>query len=312
LFWNIFDCLLMLGTALEFVDITTAGLRTVRLLRVARVLRMLRMFVKLRKMVYALIHSMQALFWLLIMLVVTLYIFALLFMQGATMHLEAMTAEEYQAKRAGEFSETRGTWIVIKRFGNVGLAMRSLFASLTGGDPWDWLLTPLMEEHWIFSVLALFFVLFFIFAVMNVVTGVFVDEAMKISQIDKDIMIEDLRSEQRLQKQDFLDLLASLDENGDGTITREELRAMLAEDEIQRWLAGCDIDLDLSNLDSVLEVLDHNKSGRIRPADLFSVLSKITGPARSVDLFLVYNQVKRESRELHTLVRTATNSETHV
>jgi len=144
------------------------------------------------------------------------------------------------------------------------------------------------------------------------VTGVFVDEAMKISQIDKDIMIEDLRSEQRLQKQDFLDLLASLDENGDGTITREELRAMLAEDEIQRWLAGCDIDLDLSNLDSVLEVLDHNKSGRIRPADLFSVLSKITGPARSVDLFLVYNQVKRESRELHTLVRTATNSETHV
>lgn len=299
--WNCFDLCISLSSIVELIFGTRTGtvVRSVRLLRVARLLRMLRVFPKLRKMVYGLMHSMRAFFWMLIMLFLSLYVFTLAFGLSAAEYLKSRTLDEYQVAK---HDESQPMWIVLNRFGTLPLTMRSLFASLTGGDQWDYMFQPMMEESWFFASIAIFFVVFFVFAVMNVVTGVFVHEAMKISEIDKDIMISDLTEEHRMLHHDMHQLVSSLDQDGDGFITKDELKRMLAEDDVQRWLAGCDIDLSLANMDHVLQVLDEYNTGQIRTHDFFSILSKITGQARSVDIFFLYHEVKVETQRLLRMI----------
>merc|ERR1719277_841650 len=86
--WNVFDCLLVVFSILDFViehsspEGTTSlasGMKTIKMLRIARVFRVFRFFQELTLLALMIADSMRSLLWALSMLFIITYVFAIIF-----------------------------------------------------------------------------------------------------------------------------------------------------------------------------------------------------------------------------------------
>jgi len=93
--------------------------------------------------------------------------------------------------------------------------------------------------------LFLTYVTFAFFAVVNIVTGVFVEGAMQASQGDLEVLIH----EEMNQKNDYLSslktLLNEMDRDGDGLISLDELKDSLKDSRVNFYLHALQLDLQL-------------------------------------------------------------------
>merc|ERR1719463_908293 len=72
-------------------------------------------------------------------------------------------------------------------FGSLSKSCFALFQSVTGGIDWDAAARPLFEIGWTSGTVFTIYIIFTVLAVLNVVTGIFVDTALKSAKADKDI-----------------------------------------------------------------------------------------------------------------------------
>merc|ERR1712032_598969 len=131
-----------------------------------------------------------------------------------------------------------------------------MFQIITNGLDWDEALTPLMEH--ISPILALFYslyVAFTIFAMLNVITGVFVESALRSDAEEKDInMVGRL-----------LDFLRSAEADGEMTdasrITWEVFEKRLTDPLIRLYFKS--VDLDPGEARGLFRLLDADQSGSV-------------------------------------------------
>jgi hypothetical protein len=191
--WNIFDLVLVIAGVYDFIQSFTpikfgAGglgvtwLRLLRLLKMTkmlRVVRVMRFFKVLRMMVMAIIGSMATLFWSILMMVIMLYMFGLCFIQAVA---------GYVAENHGHIPEEIYDGITTY-YSSVPQAVVTLYMAVTGGADWEPLAAPVQATGIIFYSLFLFYIAFASFAVLNVLTGMFVDTAMKVSGQDDELVL---------------------------------------------------------------------------------------------------------------------------
>merc|ERR1719401_1875834 len=75
-------------------------------------------------------------------------------------------------------------------YGNMYRTIMTLFLGISGGNDWAELAEPLAQISWVYVVLWIFYIVFMLFGVLNILTGVFVDLAMQAAQQDRDIAIQ--------------------------------------------------------------------------------------------------------------------------
>merc|ERR1711990_240520 len=117
-------------------------------------------------------------------------------------------------------------------FGTLTRSCITLYEAITGGLDWDDLLRPLMSDisPAMFVILASH-IAFSLFAVLNVVTGVFVDTACGNAARDKDEFLVNHISD--VYKNDLDD---------EGCIALKEFVHQLDTPEMQHWLRDVDVD----------------------------------------------------------------------
>lgn len=311
--WNCFDLLLAILAVAELtgpVSSSVSFLRSVRILRMIRVLKILHIFQELRRMIYALLHCMRSLFWLGILLVVMLYTFSLAFMQGALNYLADLNPSNHEhIEVLQDLEKEHLIGMTLLRFKSIPEAMYSLFAAITGGTEWTELLKALSAHSFLMGLLSLFFVLFFIFGVMNVVTGVFVDIAMQITNSDMEEQMEAKKREHEAYEKSVRQLIRVGDEDGKGFLSRREVRTLLRNQSVQHWLAAIGVTVSDSNVKDVLGLLDPKHSNQISYDTFFHVIESLTGQASAVDLTIllhefrqhhgVFTQHKEEVQQMH-------------
>jgi len=181
--WNFFYAFLVL---LEFIEIMIQVgnvklarlLRVVRMVRVLRIVRTITFFRSLRQMVLSVMNCLLALFWLSLLMLVVIYVFAVAFMQACVENLFVpgkMQRETIQSMQPV--------------FGTLYSSMLSLFMAISGGDDWRNVMEPIAKVSFWTQFAFVFYIIFMVFGVLNVVTGVFVDKALAISQIDQEFTI---------------------------------------------------------------------------------------------------------------------------
>merc|ERR1711976_945854 len=107
---------------------------------------------------------------------------------------------------------------------------------------------------------------------MNVVTGVFVDSALKAAEAEsRDILLQQM-------SQLFLDL----DEDGSGEISEEEFVGQMQNPQMLTFLRG--IDLQIEDAEILFNILDVDGSGEIDAGELVSGCLRLQGNAKAVDL----------------------------
>eukprot|EP00929_Paragymnodinium_shiwhaense_P111518 TRINITY_DN7964_c0_g1_i4.p1 TRINITY_DN7964_c0_g1~~TRINITY_DN7964_c0_g1_i4.p1 ORF type:complete len:668 (-),score=147.01 TRINITY_DN7964_c0_g1_i4:156-2159(-) len=167
-FWNWLDFVLVLASTFEIV-ITTAGassvslmfLRIARLLKISkllRVVRAVRFLSALRLFLDALRGCIMQLFWASIMLALVLLVFALLFVQVFSNHLQ---------DRGTLATEDMSKDDILERFGTVQHAMIMLFELAIGFGDWYATYQILEKTGYLATNVFMFFTLFVSIAVWN-------------------------------------------------------------------------------------------------------------------------------------------------
>merc|ERR1719330_2216491 len=182
------------------------------------------------------------------------------------------------------------------------MAMLTTFQSTTGGVNWSDTFATLQMTGIFNSTLFVLHLFFFIFALSNVVTSIFVDKALKLAKPDLDwMMFEKQRSEAIATKE--LRLLAQeLDTTKKGRISRKELMTM-AEDSRVRHLFQL-YDIDIADVDLFYQMMAEIVGSSELDIEIFiAACMKMKGNASSADVQMLIYQTKLVQSSLDSLGR---------
>jgi len=287
--WNVLDFVLIIGQIIDetaqafFVSSRSSGVsaslvRLIRLLRALRVVRVMHAFhliEELRFLVVCVQHSCQSFHWAAALIAVMVYVFSVYCTQLAT-----------QAQiDSGPIDE------LDKYFGSVPRSSLSLFEALTGGVDWDTLVTPLMNHisPWMGVVFVIYISLAFL-AVMNVITGIFVQKAMEGAvQIDTNKKVRDtIELFQRLTS----------GEKGKGRsayIEKQKVLDNLEEEDFKKFFEK--IDLNESGVSCLFEMLDPEGEGRVDLDHFLGGCMRLQEPAKAIDVILAMRAARPAAAE---------------
>mmetsp|Transcript_10241 Transcript_10241/g.21692 ORF Transcript_10241/g.21692 Transcript_10241/m.21692 type:complete len:560 (-) Transcript_10241:58-1737(-) len=274
-------------------------LRLLRLSRLARLVRLFRIFKELTLIVAGFLGAVRALFWAMLFLFGTVYIFALLarILIGSKYECPGgPEVQEYETCPAGDdpeflykmINEDVGTQKSL--FGSLNLSMLSLFMCLTEGCGLD-VVHPTVRKSPYLAVFWLLFVLTTTFGVLNLVIGLFCENTFKVA---KDAEREIMQSHDEVRQERLKALrkaFEDMDDDGSGSITREEFfQAMTENEDVMASMTALGLDEETDLFDS----LDADKSGSLEFNEFFegvTLILKGQEPALAKDMVATYLRV---------------------
>lgn len=297
--WNVFDAIIVGLQLLEEVLSqfqhktivqnlsVTRVLRILRLIRVIRLVRILRLIRELRTLVSSISNSMKSLGWTVLLLTLMIYTVSLYLTQLVTDHRKGY---EPGMPVSACSSPDSNLDELDRYYGTLLSTMLSLFQAITGGLDWDNLLLPLLEEMSPgIALLFTMYIAFTVFAMMNVVTGIFVESVVISAKADKDFML--LNNVREI----FNTMEGGLDT---GTMSWDDFQGKLDSPQMQQFFKG--LDLDPCEARSLFKLLDVDDSGLVDADEFLSGCFRLRGPAKALDMALLY----REVRNLSTRVKS--------
>ncbi|CAK9012373.1 Sodium channel protein 1 brain (Sodium channel protein I brain) [Durusdinium trenchii] len=268
--WNLFDVILVDSMLnLSFLRV----FRVFRLVRVVRLVRTVRSLKSLRTMLFSIITSMTALFWAFVMLLLTMFMFSIIFCNGVAYYFQFMDPNNTR--------QVENSDLVFEFFGGVYLTLVSLFSAISGGN--DWMFYGMMIRDGpgeIYFVVFLFYIFFCLVGLLNVVTGIFVDSA--VCTRTEDEVVESFTEEQTRLCGEMKRIFTDADMDGNGFITFEEFCIQLENPWVQAFLSGLDIDITDARI--VFTLLDVDGSGGLTVEEFVDGALKLKGPAKGIDM----------------------------
>jgi len=136
------------------------------------------------------------------------------------------------------------------------------------------------------------------FAIVKVITGVFLHETFKVAAQDDEILIMQKESGNRTMTAKMHAFFIEADESGDGLVSWEEFENIMAQERVRHWLAALDIEVaDLVRLFTLLDDGD----GTIGFQELLDGVHQLKGPAKSVDIVTMLLESRKRDRLLHMM-----------
>jgi hypothetical protein len=273
--WNWFDFLLV---ALSVVEIAGMGFslgflrifRTVKVARAFRAIRVLRFFAELRIMVATIITSFMALFWSLVFLFVITYLAAVVFLKGAAVYLKTGEVD----------AETRKN--IEANYTSLSRVFYMLLAVATGGTDWVQLAEPLWVMGWLYGLGFLIFILSSSIFIMNIITGIFVENAVNITKIDRDCATSRHMWMMEENVKDLIALYNLMDSEGYGQVSLERLKSFFEDPHVNATFAVMDIDVtDCFGLESYF---DNDDKGYVTQGDFVIACLSIRGVVKRTDI----------------------------
>ncbi|CAJ1331473.1 unnamed protein product [Effrenium voratum] len=279
--WNIFDCVLVLSSivdeimsrASEGINVTALRvLRLARLLRILRVFRVVRYFTDLRVMVQGILLSSKTLIWALALLLILMFSVTVCILQLLRPHLRALES-------ATEIADLNDS------FGSLVIGIFTLFQAMSGGVDWGEVAIKLGKVSWVLAVLFCVYMAFALFCVLNVMTGVFVENASKMTSADEEMcMMEEVRA-----RKEYVEtvsrLFADCDKDNSGAVDWEEFQECAEDLRFQTCFKKLGIVLDTeADLRNVFQMLDFQNNGSVSVEEFAIGIQMFSGGAKSIDV----------------------------
>eukprot|EP00811_Abedinium_folium_P028874 NODE_4505_length_1883_cov_5.449317.p1 GENE.NODE_4505_length_1883_cov_5.449317~~NODE_4505_length_1883_cov_5.449317.p1 ORF type:complete len:571 (-),score=140.50 NODE_4505_length_1883_cov_5.449317:169-1764(-) len=280
--WNMFDAALVTLYIIDSLIYTLVGmnptlfrvLRLLRLVRLSRMVKTLQALDSLQVLIGSITACSSVLLW---SGVVLGFIFNIM-----SIFMNAMLTPYMKPDGEGDLSlATRQ--LLFTYFGSYTRSLYTMLELTTGNFiPVTRLLTENIGEGYG----AFLFIYRFIvgFAVIKVISGVFLHETFRVAASDDDLMIvQKMRATQKLAK-NMKYLLCSLDRSHDGAVDRAEFLSLMSDERLKVWLMAMDVEVE--NVDVLFDMLA-NGADLITVEGFIKGISRLRGPARSIDLVAV-------------------------
>eukprot|EP00933_Yihiella_yeosuensis_P080963 TRINITY_DN9448_c0_g1_i6.p1 TRINITY_DN9448_c0_g1~~TRINITY_DN9448_c0_g1_i6.p1 ORF type:complete len:284 (-),score=41.06 TRINITY_DN9448_c0_g1_i6:218-949(-) len=211
------------------------------------------------------------------------YIFAIYFTEILT-----VTRRDLQ----NDWSESSNLANLNRLYGTLPSTLLSFFQAMSGGIDWNDVVSPVLEFVGPSSALVLiFYIAFAILAMMNVVTGLFVQNVMeRAEEVQRTIQVSNVRR-----------LFEELDVDTSGSITYQELEQCLHLKSGRDFFRSINICID--DAKALFDVLDCDGSGNVDFSEFMNACLKLQGPASSADLFLSMRETQQSFEEQKECLR---------
>jgi len=294
-FWNCFDTLVVSAQLFEMVvaALTPAPeenaegsfdlsilriLRILRLIRILRVLRVLHLITELRAIVSSIIGSFKSLLWTVVLLLLMIYIVAVYFTQCVTQHIV-----DGQHLRT---SLTSGEVDLENYFGSLGRSILSLWQAMSGGLDWDTLAGPLLDDIGaIQGLLFASYIGFSLLALMNVVTGVFVQTALQSAMKEEDSFMTD----------QIISLFRLADKDKSSTISWDEVTDSLEDPKTAKEWKNIGVQAESARY--LFKLLDLEGNNEVAFDEFLGGCLRLNGQAKSIDLLTVMQENRRREED---------------
>jgi len=173
---------------------------------------------------------------------------------------------------------------VAAQFGTMGSTMNSLVASISGGSDWMdvGILLWYTPTHGAAYCVFVFFVVFMVFGLLNILTGVVLESTVKASEDDRESVIEAERENELSYTCKLKQLLESADTDGTKGLSWEELHEHLNDTTIRHYLKS--LEIVPSTALSVFQMLQKEDRSEVTVDDYIDALLHYQGPAMHVDV----------------------------
>jgi len=277
------------GGKLHNIAANSTVFRILRLLRLVRLANLMRLsfFRELRLMVASLINCFKPMAWTLFLLLMVMYMFSLMFTEGVRGALSS--GKVFSPK----FSEAAN------QFATIAHSMKTLLSSLFGGVDWLQIVDMLSEMHFAYALLFFAYILFAQLALLNVVTGIFVECSIRAALNDKQMMVQDQMTREGVHKAELEQLFAEADSQGDGFLTTEGLHTFLSDVGVRAFLKV--LDITYKDPSELVVVLDCDADGIVTIDDFVAGCISYKS-IQTVDIFCLLQGNHRQLSVLQDVV----------
>jgi len=321
--WYILDVVVVSSSLFEFVlelalhqsgENTTnvfTNMRLLRILRIGRITRAIRVvrlvkFIRsLRALLYQIGNTLRVMVWSVVLLALIIFLFGLIFTD---------IASEYLARDPSEISQVRADFLAL-RFGGLEPSMHTLYASITGGLTWIEAVDCFSGISTIWGLLFEAYIAFCMFAVLNVMTGVFCQSAMESAEKDHELILQNVVQEKAKYFRAVRRLFAQLDKNADGGITHQEFEAAINDPSLRAVFDA--LEINAADAWALFQQLDSDGNNHVDVEEFLEGCMILKGPARSIDVVCIkrdmaavrsrfdqqVNDIKSLQRMLHSFER---------
>lgn len=231
------------------------------------------------------------LLWALVLLFLIMFMFAIFVMQ-----IVADYGTGDQVANATQF------------YGTLIRSIYTLYMAICGGIDWGQASEPLLEISPVLGFAFGTYIAFAVLCVMNIITGVFVENANQITSRDEDnLLLEDLSNRQRWLG-DVKQLFEDVDDDGSGEVEFKEFERHLQDDRIQLYFRKLGVELESEHTRKFFDLLDFDSDGRLNLDEFVLGLSKLHGKARSIDVAHLLHNSNRLSTQLAALTSLVENA----
>jgi len=258
--------------------------RAIRMFRIVRIIRTVRFLSQLRVMLHMIVSSLQSLFWILVIMLGLIYMFAVVLTQGAADYLKDPSIQQLYA-HTDEYRQG------LDMYGSLFDTVYTLFMCMSGGINWGTASQPMRGPGWVLEAIVIGFVFFMVFAVTNIVNGVFVDGAIELARRDRTTMLEKQREDEESNEKHLIHLLTLMDTDGDQTITFDEFAVSLESKEVVDYISA--LEVEISDAKVFFQMLDVDGSGKVDIIEFISGMRKFRGEAKSVDIQMMIHENKK-------------------
>lgn len=276
--WNVFDTVLVLSNVAELSlsFMASAGharvLRASKVVRSARMLRIMRfnsVFRKLRIVILTIFNCATMLMWAILSLALVVYIVAMIFLHGVALYISEASAVNPNIDDMRTF------------FGSLPLTMLTLFMSVAGGIDWWVVITLLQEVSEVYACVFILYVVISQLAVLNVISAIFVGDAMETTRMDNDLRMQVDMEETKLAIQ----TLAEMFERAcgeDGTITPTDFISKFGTMDGKMNMAA--LGLHFSDALTMFKCLDVDNNGEIEKGEFVMGCLRLKNGANLMDM----------------------------
>jgi hypothetical protein len=228
-----------------------------------------------------------------------MYIVGVWFLQSVTDHFIARSGSEGN----GEGSTlSSGESALKEHFDSLAITILSLWQSLSGGIDWGDVSNPLAEEltpvHG-FAFAA--FIAFALLALMNVVTGVFVQTALHSAEREEETFLTD----------QIISLFHKCKGGDDwGSITENDLEDRLGDPDMAKEWKNINVSADEATY--VFALLDVDRKGEVPFDEFLSACLRLRGSAKSLDVLIQLQESRHAKKLLEDMVEKVHGLEDNV
>lgn len=300
--WNLFDTLLVLQSISELIVLSSVGssaaaissmasMKLLKLARIFRVFRVFRFFRQLTKLAVMIIEAFRDLFWAVVMIVFVVYIFAVVLTMRGTDWLKLQVDTGNPDWFHLLSNSTAPTVVAVHgSYGSLAKTLYTLMQVALGGVSWGEVCDPLISADPLAVVLLLLYIMFILLAVLNVITGTFVDEACRSAEKQRDLKVQEEKNRKMESMQEFQAFFESIDGDGSGEVGHEELQEMLADETLSAYFRTLGFDID--DVGDFIRLLDADGSGSVSIEEFLDGCMRFRGPAQCVDVQHILAEVR--------------------